>query len=153
MFLFNDQGACLAAKLRPGNVAPTTATICSSPKLNVEGKHVAFRADAAFAKSEVYEALEARGVAYAILIPANRNLELAIEDLLFRPRGRPSRRPLVRYKSFSYQAATWISPRRVIAKVEHHTGELFLRVGFIVTNLTLSSRSVAVLQPARDRGA
>lgn len=69
--------------VRATSAAPTTATICSSPKLNVEGKHVAFRADAAFAKSEVYEALEARGVAYAILIPANRNLELAIEDLLF----------------------------------------------------------------------
>jgi hypothetical protein len=30
----------------------------------------------------------------------------------------------------------------VVAKVEHHAGELFPRVGFIVTNLTLPSRAV-----------
>jgi hypothetical protein len=51
---------------------------------------VAFRADAAFGKPEIYEALETRGVAYAIRIPANKHLELAIEDLLFRLPGRPS---------------------------------------------------------------
>ncbi len=34
------------------------------------------------------------------------------------------------------------TPRRVVAKVEHHRGELFPRVGFIVTNMTLPSRSV-----------
>ena len=49
---------------------------------------------------EEVEALEARGVQYAIRIPANKNLELAIEDVLFRSPGRPSRTPLVRYKSF-----------------------------------------------------
>ncbi len=31
-------------------------------------------------------------------------------------------------------AASWDRPRRVIAKVEHHRGELFPRVGFVVTN-------------------
>jgi len=30
----------------------------------------------------------------------------------------------------------------VVAKVEHHQGELFPRVGFIVTNLSLPSRAV-----------
>ena len=46
-----------------------------------------------------------------------------IEDLLVRPRGRPSRAPLVRYYSLQYQAASWDRPRRVIAKVEHQLGE------------------------------
>ena len=32
--------------------------------------------------------------------------------------------------------------RRVVAKVEHHQGELFPRVGFIVTNLSSPSRAV-----------
>jgi hypothetical protein len=32
--------------------------------------------------------------------------------------------------------------RRVVAKVEFHCGELFPRVGFIVTNLTGASRAV-----------
>ena len=33
-------------------------------------------------------------------------------------------------------------PGRIVAKVEHHRGELFPRVGFIVTNMDLPSRSV-----------
>ena len=56
--------------------------------------------------------------------------------------GRPGCKPLVRYKSFRYQAKSWTTPRRIVAKVEHHRGELFPRVGFIVTNMTLPSRSV-----------
>ena len=46
------------------------------------GKEVAFRADAAFAKPEIYDALEERGVKYAIRIPANENLQRDIEELL-----------------------------------------------------------------------
>jgi len=49
--------------------------------------------------------------------------------------GRPSYKPVVRYKSFLYQAARWTKVRRVVAKVEFHFGELFPRVGFIVTKL------------------
>ena len=48
----------------------------------------------------------------------------------------------MRYKSFRYQAKSWTTPRRIVAKVEHHRGELFPRVGFIVTNMVLPSRSV-----------
>src|SRR5712692_3198974 len=83
-----------------------------------------------------------RGVAYAIRLPANQVLERMIEDLLTRPRGRPSYAPLVRYRSFQYRATSWDRPRRVIAKVEHHLGELFPRVGFIVTSLTGTNRAV-----------
>ena len=100
------------------------------------------RADAAFASPALYEALERRGAASAIRLPANDVLERAIEDLLARPRGRPSHAPLVRYRSFQYQAASWDRPRRVIAKVEHHLGELFPLVGFIVTTLTGTNRAV-----------
>jgi len=81
-------------------------------------------------------------VNYAIRIPANENLERDIAELLPRPVGRPSSRPLVEYKSFLYQAASWKKARRVVAKVEHHQGELFPQMGFIVTNLSLPSRAV-----------
>jgi len=40
------------------------------------------------------------------------------------------------YASFRYQAQSWTMPRRVVAKVEWHPGELYPRVGFIVTNLS-----------------
>lgn len=49
---------------------------------------------------------------------------------------------MVRYKSFLYQAERWNKARRVVAKVEFHAGELFPRVGFIVTNLGTDSRAV-----------
>ena len=101
-----------------------------------------FRADAAFAKPEIYEALEERGVKYAIRIPANDSLERDIAELLTRPVGRPSHKPVVWYRSFLYQAASWKTARRVVAKVEFHLGELFPRVGFIVTNLETDNRAV-----------
>jgi len=49
---------------------------------------------------------------------------------------------VVWYADFPYQAQTWEHARRVIAKVEWHKGELFPRVGFIVTNLTRSAKQV-----------
>jgi len=103
---------------------------------------VVFRADAAFAKPEIYETLEERGVKYAIRLPANDSLLRDIEELLTRPVGRPSHKPVVWYKGFLYQAASWQTARRVVAKVEFHAGELFPRVGFIVTNLEMPSRAV-----------
>jgi len=42
------------------------------------------------------------------------------------------------YASFRYQAGSWTKPRQVVAKVEWHPGELYPRVGFIVTNLARS---------------
>jgi hypothetical protein len=101
-----------------------------------------FRGDAAFASPEVYEFLEHEEYLYAIRLPANDVLQRQIEPLLTRPVGRPPEEPVVRYESFSYQAASWGEPRRVVAKVEWHKDELFPRVGFIVTNLSWSSSRV-----------
>jgi hypothetical protein len=146
LLLFNRQGDCLAAKLRPGNVHSADGweelLLPEIERQQAQGKQVAFRGDAAFAKPELYEALKEREVKYAIRLPANDNLQRNIAELLSRPVGRPSYKPLVRYKSFLYQAASWKTARRVVAKVEFHFGELFPRVGFIVTNLTAESRAV-----------
>ena len=106
------------------------------------GKEVVFRADAAFAKPEIYEALEERGVKYAIRIAANDTLEMDIAELLTRPVGRSSHRPVVWYKRFLYQAASWKTARRVVVKVEFHLGELFPRLGFMVTILETDRRAV-----------
>ena len=73
---------------------------------------------------------------------ANEKLYEHIEHLLTRPVGRPPKKPQVFYHDFEYQAGSWKKPRRVVAKVEWHRGELFPRVGFIVTNLTWSPKSV-----------
>lgn len=146
LLLFNWEGDWLAAKLRPGNVLSADdweeLLLPEIERQQKLVKEVAFRADAAFAKPEIYEKSEERGVKYATRIPAHDSLERDIAELLTRPVGRPSHKPIVRYKSFLYQAANWTKARRVVAKVEFHSGELFPRVGFIVTNLETDSRAV-----------
>ena len=47
------------------------------------------------------------------------------------------------HASFSYQAQSWTKPRRVVAKVEWHQGELYPRVGFLVTSLTRPAQRVS----------
>ncbi len=49
---------------------------------------------------------------------------------------------MCRYADFQYQAQSWDRARRVVAKVEWHKGELFPRVGFIVTNLGRPAKRV-----------
>ena len=146
LLLFNGEGDCLGAKLRPGNVHSAEdwqeLLVPEIERQQQEGKEVVFRADAAFAKPEIYEALEERGVRYAIRIPANDSLERDVVELLTRPAGRPSHKPVTWYKGFPYQAGSWKTARRVVAKAEFHFGELFPRVGFIVTNLEMPSRAV-----------
>jgi hypothetical protein len=75
-------------------------------RYRTQGQAIIVRADAAFALPALYEALERREVRYAIRLPANEVVERTIDDLLTRPRGRPSYAPLVRYRSFHYQAAS-----------------------------------------------
>jgi hypothetical protein len=106
------------------------------------GKEVVLRADAAFAKRELYEALEERNVKYGIRLPANDKLKRNIAQLVKRPVGRPSSKPVVRHPSFLHQAARCKMARRVVAEMEFNFGELFPRVGSIVTNLGTSSRTV-----------
>ena len=101
-----------------------------------------FRGDAAFANPGLYEYLEGEDFWYAIRLPANLVLHREIEHLMTRPVGRPSRKPKEFHHSFRYQAQSWSRPRRVVAKIEWHAGELFPRIGFIVTNLTWRSRRV-----------
>jgi hypothetical protein len=85
-----------------------------------------FRADAAFASPEIYEYLEEHGFLYAIRLPSNQVLAKEIEPLLKRPVGRPPEKPIIWYHDFFYQAASWNSPRRVVAKVEWHQGDLLV---------------------------
>jgi hypothetical protein len=87
-------------------------------------------------KPKVYELLEAEDIRYAIRLPTNQVLQRRIDHLLTRPVGRPPKKPIVSYASFHYQANGWTRAPRVVAKVEWRQGELYPRVGFIVTNLS-----------------
>ncbi len=146
LFLFNQFGDLEWAMLRRGNNA--SAKFWRRVLLPVieRYRHLDipkfFRGDAAFANPALYHELEKEGYHYAIRLKANAVLEREIEHLLTRPVGRPSHRPKVSYHSFQYQAKSWQQSRRVVAKIEWHRGELFPRVGFIVTNLTWRSKRV-----------
>ena len=145
-FLFNQFGDLERVMLRRGNHA--SAKFWRRVLLPVIERYrhcdIAkfFRGDAAFANPALYRLLEKEGYRYAIRLKANAVLEREIEHLLTRPVGRPSHEPKVFYHSFQYQAKSWQQSRRVVAKIEWHAGELFPRVGFIVTNLNQRSKNV-----------
>jgi hypothetical protein len=97
----------------------------------------------------MYEFLEAERIRYAIRLPANPVLQNRIGYLLKRPVGLPPHEVRRYYASFSYQAQSWNKPRRVVAKVEWHPGELYPRVGFIVTNLARPAERVVAFYNQR----
>jgi len=146
LFLFNQFGDMERTLLRNGNV------YSSDDWKSVLGPVVEryreqdliryFRGDAAFADPNIYCFLETEDYFYAIRLKANNILYGKIEHLLTRPVGRPPRKPIVLYESFQYRAASWHKSRRVVAKIEWHAGELFPRIGFIVTNLRWKSSNV-----------
>jgi hypothetical protein len=146
LFCFNQFGDVEQSLLREGNVhsAKDWRTVLEPVVARYQGRNLRryFRADAAFANPELYEYLEAEGFEYAIRLPGNDALLRDIEPLLTRPVGRPSNAPVVWYAGFLYQAKSWGCARRVVAKVEWHNGELFPRVGFIVTNLSRPTKRV-----------
>ncbi len=146
LFCFNQFGDVEFALLREGNVhsAKDWRTVLEPIVARYRDRDVPryFRGDAAFANPEIYSYLESEHFRYAVRLPANDVLHREIEHLMTRPVGRPPKAPIVTYNEFQYQAAAWDCQRRVIAKVEWHRGELFPRVGFIVTNLRWSKKNV-----------
>ncbi len=146
LFCFNQFGDLERCLLRPGNVhsAEDWRAVLEPVVERYRKRDLRryFRADAAFAKPEIYESLEAEGYLYAIRLPTNPILQESISHLLSRPVGRPPNHVQVFHASFSYQAGTWDKARRVVAKVEWHPGELCPRVGFIVSNLSRSAERV-----------
>jgi hypothetical protein len=147
LFVFNQFGDLERCALRPGNVhsAEGWREVLLPVIARYRGRGFAlyFRGDAAFAKPELYELLEAESIGYAIRLPANPVLQARIGHLLTRPVGRPPRKPQVFFASFTHQAQSWTRPRRVVAKVEWHQGELYPRVGFVVTNLKRPAERVS----------
>ena len=79
---------------------------------------------------------------WIVRLPSNQILQARTGPLIKRPVGRSPHYVQRFYKSFHYKAASWSRPQRVGAKVEWHLGELFLSVGFIVTNLSYSSKKI-----------
>jgi len=122
LFCFNQFGDCEGAKLRPGNVhSADDWQEVLEPIIDRYLKmalRLLFRADAAFAKPEIYAYLEAKNIGYAIRLPATEVLQRKIAHLLTRPTEWPSRKPIVSYHDFAYRAQSWNVSRRVVAKTK-----------------------------------
>jgi hypothetical protein len=153
LFLFNQFGDLERCNLRPGNVhsAHDWRDVLEPVVARYRDRKLRryFRGDAAFAAPDIYEYLEAEGFTYAIRLKANAVLQECIAHLLTRPVGRPPNHVRRSYVSFSYQAGSWDKKRRVVAKVEWHSGELYPRVGFIVTNLSRPAERVVTFYNQR----
>ena len=153
LFVFNQFVDLERCSLRPGNVhsADGWDGVLKPVVERYQGKvsRIYFRADAGFANPEVYEFLEAERIKYAIRLPANRILQERIGHLLTRPIGRPPNEVRRSYANFTYQAGSWTKSRRVVAKVEWHPGELYPRVGFIVTNMSRPAERVVAFYNKR----
>ena len=153
LFVFNQFGDVERCALRPGNVhsADGWKDVLDPAVARYRDKTLRryFRGDAAFASPEVYEFLEAEDFKYAIRLPANKVLQESVAHLLKRPVGRPPNDVRRYYAGFTYQAGTWNKARRVVAKVEWHPGELYPRVGFIVTNLSRPAERVVAFYNQR----
>jgi Transposase DDE domain group 1 len=139
--------------LRPGNVhsADGWQNVLTPVVERYKGKvsRIYFRADAGFANPELYEFLEGERIKYAIRLPANSVLQERIGYLLNRPVGHPPNHVRRSHASFHYQAGSWTKARRVVAKVEWHSGELYPRVGFIVTNMSRPAERVVAFYNKR----
>ena len=146
LFVFNQFGDLERCALRPGNVhsADGWEGVLKPVVVRYKGRvsRVYFRGDAGFANPDIYDYLEGEGIKYVIRLPANRVLQERIGHLLTRPVGRPPNEVRRSYANFTYRAGSWSRPRRVVAKVEWHPGELYPRVGFIVTNMARRAESV-----------
>ncbi len=146
LFVFNQFGDLERCVLRPGNVhsAHGWLDVLEPVVARYRDRKLRryFRGDAAFASPDLYEFLETEGYKYAIRLKANAVLQENIAHLLSRPVGRPPNHVRRVHASFSYQAGSWDRKRRVVAKVEWHPGDLYPRVGFIVTNLSRPAERV-----------
>jgi hypothetical protein len=146
LFLFNQFGDLERVLLRRGNrgSAKYWRRVLLPVIARYRGLDIPkfFRGDAAFAGPKLLRSLEQEGFRYAIRIKANAVLERKIAGWLKRPVGRPSRKPKVFYYNLRYRAGSWDQARRVVVKIAWHAGELFPRVGFIVTNLKWRAKKV-----------
>jgi hypothetical protein len=154
LFAFTSDGDCLGAKLRPGNVHSADGVLDFLDPIvkRYRSRFVLFwlRGDAAFADPEVYEYCEGERVTYFIRLPANAVLNRLIDPYLTRPVGRPPKSGIqIRLVDLRYRAQTWDKERRVVAKIEWHDGELFPRIGFIVTNSKLPAGKVVKVYNGR----
>ena len=144
LFVFNQFGDLERCALRPGNVHSADgwrdALEPVVQRYHDKVSRLYLRADAGFANPDVYEYLKAERIKYAIRLPANRILQDRIGYLPKRPVGRPPFHVRRYYANFRYQAVSWRTPRRVVAKSlpSRRRGASGIRASFIPASASSS---------------
>jgi hypothetical protein len=146
LFMFNQFGDVERCVLRPGNVHSDWRVVLEPVIARYRGsmKRLYFRRDAAFASPEIYEFLEAEGIGYTIRAAGQPGLPRQDQDRILAQAARwvTTARGATLLCRLGYRAQSWNKSRHVVAKVEWHPGELYPRVGFIVTNPARSAEGV-----------
>lgn len=144
-------GDLLKAQLRPGNVYTSRDVVeFLSPLLtNLKTKYsempLYVRADSGFATPDLYDLLEPEKVQYTIRLKANATLyKLAkgVDDKLTDLCKNDMCSYHVLYEEFTYQAASWSKPRRVVVKVEKPADQFLFNHMFLVTNMPIELEQV-----------
>lgn len=145
-------GFPLGAWLRPGTVhascgtAQTLQTLVAQLRQAFPGVRVLVRGDTGFAVPEMYDFCESEGLWYVFGFGSNEVLKARtagwLADLEEYYHWYGHREPHVqRFEAITdYQAASWSSPRRIIAKIEINPCGSNRR--FLVTNLPGQPRSI-----------
>ena len=153
LFVFNQFGDLERSALRPGNVhsADGWDGVLKPVVTRYQGKvsRIYFRADAAFAMPGVYEFLEAERIKYAIRCPPTKSCSIGLATCSSARSGDLRTRCVGSMPISPIRREVWTHPRRVIAKVEWHPGELYPRVGFIVTNMARPAKNVVAFYNKR----
>lgn len=153
-------GDLLKIKLRNGSVYTSSDVVAFLQPIldeyekNYPDTEIFLRADSGFAKPELYTQAETNGVSYAIRLKANQTLYKSAETATRRMDELTKDNKLdyaVIYDEFTYQAASWDYPRRVVVKVEKPSNQFTYQYGFIVTNMDLSPQNILRLYNNRGR--
>jgi len=117
------------------------------------GMKLYFRTGAATCSPDIYDYFKGKKVLYAAGLKANNRLYEEIDHLMGMPVGRPSAKPKVFYHDFPCRAGSWDRSRRAAGRVERHRGELFPRIGSIVTNLSRVAKKAVRFYNYNKRGS
>jgi len=152
----------LAAQLRPGDVGAMSGAMELLQKIVTRIRQrwphvrITIRGDGHFSDDRLMSWCEATpGLEFIVGMPSNARLmnevqeaqrqmaaEFAAAKQSDEDSGPPEEPPRT-FVEIPYRTLdSWSQQRRVVAKVEWHSGDLFPRVGFVVTNMSARARGI-----------
>ncbi|TCP16253.1 DDE family transposase, partial [Scopulibacillus darangshiensis] len=152
MLMFDGlTGDCLKAELRAGSVYTSRQVVrfigptLKRYKVLYPWLTPLVRGDSGFAVPGLFDLAEEKEAHYVIRLKANARLNALADDLLNQIPDDVKANTPVFYREFNYKASSWSHSRRVVVKMEKPMDELLYRFTFIVTNMSLTPKSVAKL--------